>query len=64
MFAEEYNPVRVPRLVMFGCEAWVTTRAEFALRTFPETEDPWMFERAFPPPMKKRAFTFPVEYRP
>jgi hypothetical protein len=32
---------------MFGCEACVTTRAEFALRTFPDTENPWMFERVF-----------------
>jgi hypothetical protein len=46
---------------MFGCEACVTTRAEFALRTFPETEDPWTFERAFPPPTKKVAVRFPVE---
>jgi hypothetical protein len=51
MFAEEYKPVRVPRLVMFGCAACVTTRAEFALRTFPETENPWTFERAFPVPI-------------
>jgi hypothetical protein len=54
-------PVRVPRLVMFGCEACVTTRAEFALRTFPVIEDPWTFERAFPPPTKKEAEMFEEE---
>jgi hypothetical protein len=32
---------------MFGCEACETTSATFALATFPETEDPWMFERVF-----------------
>ena len=46
-FPVEYKPVRVPRLVMFGCAACVTTRAPFALMTFPETEDPWTFERVF-----------------
>ena len=60
----EYRPVRVPTCVMLGWRGCETTRATFALATFPTSTELWMFERALPPPAKNVAVRLPVEYRP
>lgn len=56
--------VSVPTEVMFGWEAFVTDPAVFAKLTVPVRLATCTFVRAFPPPIKKGALTFPVAYRP
>ena len=66
---ETVRPLRVPTDVMFGWALPETTRATVAFWTFPETLDPWifervlpktaMFERSPPSPRKNVAETFP-----
>jgi len=40
----------VPTLVILGCRGWETTRATFALATFPTSTELWMFESPLPCP--------------
>ena len=57
------RPVRVPTCVMLGWKPCVTTRAVFALATFPTRLALCTLLRALPPPTKKAADTFPVTAR-
>ena len=51
------RPVSVPTDVMFGCEAWETTKAKLAFATLPVTLDPVRFERPEPFPVYRDART-------
>jgi hypothetical protein len=45
---ETFRPVKVPKLVTLGCDAWETTRATLAFATLPTRFEEFRFEIAEP----------------